>query len=488
MTDSLSATPILDAVEALRSTTVDLDRGETVTADELRRASHGLTAKFTAGGLRRGDRAVMAIGNGPLFLATLSAVLRAGGSPIPLHADTPPPELARAAQRYGARFAVADALAADGLEAVSFRAREFAGSPPWAAGVWADAGTPDHDESSPLAGVPLHPTSGTTGEPKLAARPAAAALAEAEHYIETMEIGATDSILCTIPMSHAYGFGMCVMVPLLSGATVRSMRRVGAGDVLDVLAGDGVTIYPTTAATLDLLLLTGAGEPLAVPRCITTAGAPLPERVATTVRERCGATVHPLYGTTETGGIAVQYPGGGDGSVGAVGPPMAGVSVRLRPLATPEPAPRDDVEQLWVSSSSMMAGYVREAHLDRSPVAEGWFNTGDLARLDDRGTIILRGRTSEVINVSGNKVLPTEVEEVISLLPGVLEVKVYGARNPLGSHSVKAAVVAGDALSERDVRAHCKSHLVAYKRPVRVHMLERLPRSPAGKIVASQLP
>jgi acyl-CoA synthetase (AMP-forming)/AMP-acid ligase II len=479
-TETLSATPLLDAVESLRGSAVDLDRGETVTADELRRTSHALTAELSARGLRRGDRAVMAIGNGPLFLATLTAVLRAGGSPIPLHADTPPPELARAARRYGARFAVADGLDAGGLEAESFRARAFTGGPSWAAGVWADAGTPDHDESSPLAGVPLHPTSGTTGDPKLAARPAAAALAEAEHYIETMEIGDGDSILCTIPMSHAYGFGMAVMVPLLSGATVRSMRRVSAGDVLDVLASGDVTIYPTTAATLDLLLLTGASDPLAAPRIITTAGAPLPERVATTVAERCGAVVHPLYGTTETGGIAVQYPGAGDGTLGAVGPPMAGVSVRLRA--------QDDVDQLWVRSSSMMAGYVKGDRLDRSPVADGWFNTGDLARLEERGTIVLRGRTSEVINVSGNKVLPTEVEEVISLLPGVREVKVYGARNPLGSHSVKAAVVAGDAVGEREVRAHCKTHLVAYKRPVRVHMLERLPRSPAGKIVASQLP
>jgi acyl-CoA synthetase (AMP-forming)/AMP-acid ligase II len=487
MAEDLSGTPILEAVEALRGSTVDLDRGEAVTADELRRTSHALTAKFSAGGLRRGDRAVMAIGNGPLFLATLSAVLRAGGSPIPLHADTPPPELARAAQRFGARFAVTDSLAADSLAALSFRVRAFSGAP-WAAGVWADSGTPDHDESSRLAGVPLHPTSGTTGEPKLAARPGAAALAEAEHYIETMEIGDTDSIFCTIPMSHAYGFGMCVMVPLLSGATVRSMRRVNAGAVIDALAAEDVTIYPTTAATLDLLLLAGVGDPLAVPRCITTAGAPLPERVATTVNQRCGATVHPLYGTTETGGIAVQYPGDGGGSLGAVGPPMAGVSVQLRPVATTEPDQQDDVEQLWVRSSSMMAGYVTADRLDRSPVVEGWFNTGDLARLDESGDVILRGRTSEVINVSGNKVLPTEVEEVISLLPGVLEVKVYGARNPLGSHSVKAAVVAGDELSEREVRAHCKTHLVSYKRPVRVHMLERLPRSPAGKIVASQLP
>ena len=76
-----------------------------------------------------------------------------------------------------------------------------------------------------LRGVPLHPTSGSTGLPKIALRPGYAAMEEARHYAETMTIDADDVVLAIPPMSHAYGYGMCVMVPLLTGASIVSMRR-----------------------------------------------------------------------------------------------------------------------------------------------------------------------------------------------------------------------------------------------------------------------
>jgi acyl-CoA synthetase (AMP-forming)/AMP-acid ligase II len=489
MSGALAPTPILDAVEGFGGSIVDLDRGKVVDSDDLRRASYELEKLFRAGGLRSGDRPVLAIGNGPTFIATLSAILRAGGSPLLLHADTPAAELARTAQRFGANFLITDSLSAAELGAAGFEGREFSRSD-WAAGAWARTGlSPASDgfDRGDLAGVPLHPTSGTTGQPKLAVRPGTPAVAEARHYIDAIGIDEDDSILCTIPMSHAYGYGMCVMVPLLSGATVLSMRRFNAKPVVDALAERRVTIYPTVPVLLDVLLVSAADRLLA-PRCITSAGAPLRERTAARVKERWGAAVQPLYGTTETGGITVAGPGHDPKAAGSVGPPMKNVSVEVRPVEDPEGRGEEGVGELWVSSPSLMAGYLSPTGVDRSPIVDGWFNTGDLARIDERGDVRLRGRASEVINVFGNKVLPGEVEEVISLMPQVVEVKVYSAPNRWGSNSVRAAVVATNGVSDRDVRDHCETHLVAYKQPEQVAMLEALPRSPAGKIVLSKLP
>ena len=84
---------------------------------------------------------------------------------------------------------------------------------------------PDKRSLPPVAGMPLHPTSGTTGIPKLAARHGVAAIAEAAHYQDAMGIGPDDTILCVVPMSHAYGFGTSAMMPLVSGASVVSSRR-----------------------------------------------------------------------------------------------------------------------------------------------------------------------------------------------------------------------------------------------------------------------
>jgi acyl-CoA synthetase (AMP-forming)/AMP-acid ligase II len=485
----LAPTPILDAVEGFRGSIVDLDRGQVVDSDHFRRASYTLEKVFRTGGLSPGDRPVVAIGNGPMFMATLSAILRAGGSPLLLHADSPAAELGRTAQRFGANFLISDSLSAADLGAAGFEGREFSCSD-WASGTWARTGpSPDSDafDGGDLAGVPLHPTSGTTGQPKLAVRPGSPAVAEARHYIDAIGIDENDSILCTIPMSHAYGYGMCVMVPLLSGATVLSMRRFNAKPVVDALAERRVTIYPTVPLLLDILLVSAADR-LVAPRCITSAGAPQRERTAARVKEQWGAAVRPLYGTTETGGITVARPNHDTRAVGSVGPPMKNVSVEVRPVEDPQGSIEEGVGELWVSSPSLMAGYLSPTGIDRSSIANGWFNTGDLARIDERGEVRLLGRASEVINVFGNKVLPGEVEEVISLLPGVAEVKVYSAPNRWGSNSVKAAVVATDGATDRDVRDHCETHLVSYKRPEGIVMLDALPRSPAGKIVLSKLP
>ena len=112
----------------------------------------------------------------------------------------------------------------------------------------------------------------------------------------------------------------------------------------------------------------------------------------------------------------------------------------------------------------------------------------DLARIDASGAIHLLGRETDVINVFGMKVVPSEVEEVIGALPEVAEVKVYAGRHRAsGFQFVKAALV-GEALDESKIRAHCQQHLVYYKRPERIAVLEALPRSPAGKIIRDQLP
>jgi acyl-CoA synthetase (AMP-forming)/AMP-acid ligase II len=136
----------------------------------------------------------------------------------------------------------------------------------------------------------------------------------------------------------------------------------------------------------------------------------------------------------------------------------------------------------------MMAGYLGRDTIDIGPIPDGWFATGDLAWMDQAGRIHLMGREADVINVEGLKVIPSEVEEVIASLTGVVEVKVYAGRRLSGGQFIKAAVVLEGEVDESAIRAHCEKHLVYYKRPERILPVERLPRSPAGKILRDQLP
>lgn len=486
---SLSSAPILAAFESYRGSIIDLDTGQIYGPATMARHHAELGHALVRAGMQPGERVVMAIGNGPLFVCLLTAILARGGSPLLVHVKTPAAELRRYALRFGASWIVCDGWSADELMAAEIvgapLSRSLAADCLWSP---VDSADPSFESRYPsLPGVPLHPTSGTTGVPKIAVRPGPAAIAEADHYIATIGIDARDTILVASPMSHAYAYGMGVMVPLASGANIVSTRNFEAAAVRKALVELGVTILPAVPAMLDLLMF-GAGDRLrGAARCVLTAGAPLPERTARRFFECAGQHVRPLYGTTETGGISVGPADHALASGGYVGPPMDGVEAEERRSSADLPADTG-VAKLYIRSSSMMAGYLGLGEIDTAPLDDGWFLTGDLATRDAEGGIYLKGRHNEVINVGGLKVIPCEVEDVIAAAPGVQEVKVYAGEDRNGRQFVKAAVVVASSASTVQLQAHCERELVYYKRPRNVIVLDRLPRTPSGKIIVGQLP
>ena len=487
--DVWSATPILDAVERYRGRMIDLDSGRTIEPREFAAAREGLARRLRANGLRPGDRVVMAVGNGPLFVATLTAILACEGSPLLVHVMTPAAELARHAERFGARF-----LAAHPRDDAALDARLATSTNLPLSDIdtlrWATFHTSPSVRGPELRGVPMHPTSGSTGLPKIALRPGFCAIEEARHYANTAAIDEDDCIFAIPPMSHAYGYGMCVMVPLLTGASIVSTSSFNIANLSSVLAAQPVTVLPCVPAHVDMLLFGGLSN-FGRLRWMLAAGSTLPRRAATLFRQKTGVTVCPLYGTTETGGITIATAADGRDVDGRVGAAMEGVEACVRPSR--DGASRDEnwdetIGKLHIRSSSMMAGYLDDSCEITSPLVDGWFETGDMARLVDGGVIHLRGRTGEMINVLGLKVVPAEVEEAIATMRGVREVKVYGGRLNSQSEIVKAAVAVDDNIDVAAVRAHCEAHLVYYKQPQVITIVEALPRSPAGKIVRDRLP
>lgn len=478
--------PILAAADDYRGSIVDLDRSHTIDPSAFARGWRDLADDMAACGLRSGDRLVMAIGNGPLFPAALAAALSQGGSPLLVHAETPLAELKRTALKVGASYLLCDALDGPPLQAAGFDVKAI-GETAWTQALWASTDRQDPAFQEPqwtMPGVPLHPTSGSTGEPKVAARPGYCAKEEARHYVETIGIDRHDVLLAVPPMSHAYAYGMCVMVPLLTGASLVTMRRFRPDLVHRAMQAHNITVFPAVPMMIDMLLAGGGEPPPPAQCCVLSAGAPLAERTAREFQRRWRRPVRPLYGSTETGGIAVGS-GAEAATAGCVGPPMDGVSVDIRPLARLSHHGQG-LGKVCVRSSSMMAGYIGRDGLDASPIADGWFATGDLGRLDSSGVLHLTGRDIDVINVCGMKVVASEVEEIIAALPGVKEVKVYPGRRD-GSQFVKAAVVA-PGFDAAQVYAYCEEHLVYYKRPETIALVAALPRSPSGKILRDQLP
>jgi acyl-CoA synthetase (AMP-forming)/AMP-acid ligase II len=476
-----SPAPLLDAFENFAGSFFDLERGLRISASELKKLKTELGRKMIGAGLVSGDQIIAALPNGPLFAAVWAASLEAGASPILVHSETPRLELDRMAQRWGSQFMVTEAGTSDGGEQ---KPGELLMAGEYAALRWRRLRSEASNRRQlRLPSVPLHPTSGTSGEAKIAVRPGRCAVAEPLHYIETLGLERSDVILCAIPMSHAYAYGMCFVVALLTSANLLFMARFHPALVRAAVNELGVSVLPAVPTMLDALLPSDGARLTGRPRILLSAGAPLARKTFEAFRDRYRLCVRPLYGTTETGGISIGS--AGDEFDGSVGAPMKGVEVELHgPSGTGLGA---ETGTLRVRSSSMMAGYLEESGISGFALNDGWFETGDLARIDAQGRIHLQGRLSEVINTLGFKVIPREVEEVIALLPEIVEVKVYAVRQ-METDAVEAAVVCHGRLDEQQILKHCEKHLVSYKCPTAIRFVDSLPRTASGKVLIERLP
>ena len=492
MIEPLNSDAILTALDQFRGSIFDLDNNCRLDACGFAIGWNDLAKQLGKRGLLAGQIVVIAVHNGPLFPAALAAVLSHGATPLLLHGSTPLLELVRHARKVGSSFLLREPCSTSQLDESGVERAEIvvAGSESdklFATAAWYQLEASCEIGFSPnLGGVPLHPTSGTTGESKLAARAGHCCMKEVEHIIHTIEARQSDRFLICVPMSHAYGYGMGTMVPIVANATIMTMRHFNPRAALRALFKHEITIFPAAPAMLDLMLKVGAW-PNPPPRLILAAGSPLSEKTATEFRNKVNARVRLLYGTTESGTISISTSEEAE-QPGCVGKPMHGIEVQLQPLKDAASDAHGEIGLLHVRSSSMMSGYYKSNCRELETVPQGWFNTGDLAKIDPSGAIHLVGRAKEIIDVSGLKVIPKEVEDVLAAIDGVIEVAVYAGKHRSGCDIVKAAIVASRELPISEVRGHCEQRLVAYKRPEIVTQLSFLPRSPSGKILRDQLP
>ena len=291
-----------------------------------------------------------------------------------------------------------------------------------------------------------------------------------------------------VPVSIALNAGIYnVCFGLRAGASLVLMPRFSTRDFATLISRYQIrsTVLPPTA----MVMLAKDPEvtdltPLRYVRSIT---APLSPPAARRFMERFGTTVLNSYGQAEVGEVigwtaadAREHPE----KLGAAGRPLPGVDVRVvdqnnRDVGT------DGVGELLVRPPRMAAGYAGGESLSDRLDPQGFVRTGDHARLDSEGFVWIEGRSSDLINRGGNKVFPDQVEEVLRLVPGVVDVAVVGLSDErLGQ--VPVAVVVGDASADALERA-CRAELAPYKVPVAFERAASLPRSEVGKILRKEV-
>ena len=334
-------------------------------------------------------------------------------------------------------------------------------------------------------------TSGSTGTPRLAPRSHRNLIANAENVGATLGLGPGRIFLSVVPFHYASGFNNNMLVPLLNGAMVVTIRQFNPTACAELVQFQQInTLIGSPFIYGSLLDNTRDPSQLSSLQWCFSGGGRIPSSVVERWRARFGVTIRQWYGTTEAGVIAierrVQEP---ESSGTRVGEPIRGVEVIVSGPDGQTLGPGERGE-LAVRSEAVMSVYFGEPQLSRSRFHNGFFRTGDFGYVDSAGALHLTGRMSRVMNIAGVKVDPVEVERAVEILPNVASCHVDAVPNGRGGEVIRARVSARQGLpvTRREVIEQCRRQLAEYKLPRVIEFLETSPDSIAGKIPRHRAP
>ena len=346
------------------------------------------------------------------------------------------------------------------------------------------------DERS-LAGLCF--TSGTTGAPK------GVAYTHRSNYLHTIRglqadafaLTADDGVLVAVPMFHANAWGLPFAAPAVGADLILPGRATDGASLARLITDHMVTVavgVPTVwLGLLDHLDATG-GETPSLQRIII-GGSSCPDSLLRRMEDRLGATVQTSWGMTELSPLGAVSPRSNKrGAARGSGRPPMGLDLRLTDADNiPLPDQRNTVGHLKVRGQSVVNAYFGA---DAPAVdAEGWFDTGDLASLDDAGNLTLAGRSKDLIKSGGEWINPVEIEEIVGALPSIGLVAVIGRADPKWGERPLMVIepARGQDIDDADLKATLKGQVADWWIPDRIVRVEAMPLAATGKINKTQL-
>ncbi len=417
------------------------------------------------------------------------AIRQAGGIAFPVDGGITLAELERIVVACGARLAVGDRKSTPKLESAglsTFNAQDGGDVDSLFSGVFELPPTVDWID---VPGLMLQ-SSGTTGGPKIVYRDAQSLDAVARNVAHSVRLTPEDRVLGLVPVSHSYGMENAFTGPLWAGACVHLLQGFDVGVVQGQLEMGGITVFPGVPAIFEMLASRGVGATYPALRCAYSAGAILPQSVFDAFFAHCGIRLGQLYGATEIGSVTFNNPDDSEHDPTSVGMGMKDAEIRT---VAPKASNADshlaagEEGEVLVRAASMMRGYV---DVDESPFVDGFFRTGDLGRLDERGRLTITGRMKLLIEVGSLKVNPLEVEDVIKSHAAVRDCIVMPLHITATINRIRALVELNEGFSENvlpTIREHAQDKLSPHKIPRRIDVVGQFPRSPTGKVLRQLL-
>ncbi len=506
--------------------------GRSLSYGQLRARVNALSAYLSQRmGVQHGDRVLLMSQNCPQFIEAFYAVMRAGAVVVPVNAMSTAEEVAYYMHNSGAQVAlVAQELLphvlpnmqphiANGLSAVMVHAYSDAlptehidpdlpevvltpRQPLTQAGLHGmeDAiaqqlvQTHPHPDVNDLCVLPY--TSGTTGHPKGCQHTHATVLASNMSSQIWRGLHAESVFLAVAPMFHMLGMQGGMNVPITLSSTIVMMPRWHAPTAARLIEKHRVTCWAAPPA----MLIDFFANPQASAWDLTSlstlsgGGAAMPESVSALLQSRFGISYNEAYGLSETASFLLGNPPA-RGKRQCLGVMTPGVDARIVDPTTLEELPQGEVGEIVTAGSQLMLGYWHNDAADREAFFERdgkrFFRTGDLASIDEEGYFFMRDRLKRMINASGYKVWPAEVESAMYEHPAIHEACVVGVSDPHRGETVKVLVVlkpeARGKVTEQEIVNWSRERMAVYKAPRLVRFMDSLPKSGTGKILWREL-
>lgn len=466
---------------------VALDDGaEALTYKDLSDRVEAAALTLRGLGVNAGDRVVIVGHNSVPWVVSYLAVLRAGAVIAPANDRLNPAQFAQQADLLDARLVLHDEHHTD----LAYQAHT---------GGRSVVALTALDEHSPSAAPSLAPelpspdapalisfTSGTTGLPKGAVLSSAALFAASAVFADYLASTRDDSTLVLVPLFHNTGFVDQLGHMLVCGGRTNLLRRYRTADAVAELTRQPVTFVTAVPSIIRLLMVADASDDaLSGARTVLFGGSPMPAAWIQELMDRWPELrlVHG-YGLTEFTSACTFLPHElmlTDGE--SVGFPAPHVDVRVTDDSG-NPSPTGEVGEIWVSGPTRMREYWRNAELTDTKIRGSWLRTGDLGYQDERGLLWLTGRTDDVINRGGEKVLPAFVESCLAEIPAIAQAAVFGVEDPILQNRIAAAIELRPraTFDEGAAVEQLAQKLPDYAVPEQWFVLDSLPRTASGKL------
>ncbi|WP_223596691.1 class I adenylate-forming enzyme family protein [Pseudomonas sp. A-R-19] len=465
--------------------------GESITYAELMRRVDSVAEYLHGLGLRGGQTIAAFSQNRPEFVIFFYAAAKLGIVFVPLNFNLTALEVTYVLNHCEAKYLFRDdaAAASMDLDVPSVQLEtlcipEVSSEP---------ASLPRDVDVDADSDVVIAYTSGSTGNPKAVAISHRATLNAALSLIELWGLSDKDTTVVAAPLGFLLGLSTATTVGLLAGMKVVINRRFHPAEVLDAFIEHQATIYNGVPTMFSMMLeyseQQGKDYDLSGVRALICSGAPMPDELLNRFARRFQKPLQNYYGMTECYPLigkyasdAVPFP---SGAVGRIAP---GANISVVGPQGQSCAPGEEGE-LLAQAPSTLTRYHKDPDLTQLAFTNGWFKTGDLGYIDERGYVFITGRLKEIIIRGGANISPVEVENTLLRHPEVVAAAVLGVPDKTYGEVPVAYVVrrAGSELSEASVITHAEKELAKFKVPAAITFCPELPLGKTGKVDKAQL-